>query len=478
MKGKLNIYRDNFLEKEELNRLMSFINDNPAMFLFVSNTQNFGILQQLSPLSIDPAFKVEVGTNANTIKIAVDSYAFDKYGQLIQQRAFDNLPIPIDDQWYWVKISHRYDNYEQGFVNIADDGTLSGAGTHFTEVFRGISSGFPTKVKFYKQASDGTLSPADNSDIYEVVSVGNDTTATISGNLVAEDNLRYVVLGTFSIKTSIGEITSTGIFSYDSCQIDFIAEEVEDTPPTTGFLPNEHFYTARIKSDGTTVTVQDKRVNYYFRMNFGDIIVSNKANVDASNLAPSDVTAWLAKLSVYTQAYIDTALTAFLQKSQNLNDLANKTTARDNLSVYDKGYIDATFVPLSSLTFTCSTDHLTMQTGVGPSHPVVTPSITYLNYAKISSKVYLINFTCVFQMPPSGSNNHLYIVFGSDQGSPHFSANLTGSVVLYNNSDNGFVSAALCVGYNNTVLDYKLTSGNYINSKEYILTFSCALPIS
>ena len=342
MKGALNIYRDNFLEKEELDRLMSFIKDNPALFLFISSTQSFGIIQQGLSLTLDPAFKVEVGTNSNTFKIVTDSYALDSDGNLIYQRLFDNLPIPtVDDTWYWVKISHRYDNYEAGFVDIAADGTLSGVGTTFTDVLRGISSGFPVKLKFYIQEDDGSLTAAVNSGIYEVVSVAGNGVAVISGNFTVESHLRYVVLGAFSIKTSVGAITSTGLYSYDSCNIEFVEEEVSDTPPIgTGFVENMEFYIARVKSDGATVTVQDKREGYYFRINFGDIVVSNKANIDASNLSAPDIAAWLVALDLYTATEIDSVLDTFLEKSQNLNDVANKTTARSNLGVYSTSYID------------------------------------------------------------------------------------------------------------------------------------------
>lgn len=342
MKGTLNIYRDNFLEKEELTRLINFIRDNPALYLFTANTQTFGIIQQASPLSIDTAFKIEAGTNSNTIKMSIDSYALDVNGNLIYCKAFDNLLIPsTDETWYWVKISHRYDNYEEGFVDIATDGTLSGTGTAFTEVLRGASSGFPTKIRLYSQDPDtGELTPATNSGIYEVVSVESDNTAILAGSFTTEQNLRYVVLGAFSIATSVNDISSEGIYSYDSCQIEFIEEEEEDVPPSTGFVTNEHFYIARVKSDGVTVTIQNKRTNYYFRLNFGDIVVTNKANVDASNLSGTDISAWLSVLSLYTQSQIDTALTAFLTKSQNLNDLDSKSTARDNLEVYSKTYVD------------------------------------------------------------------------------------------------------------------------------------------
>jgi hypothetical protein len=347
MKGQLNIYRDSFLEKEELDRLMSFIKDNPALFLFISSTQSFGIVQQGLSLAVDPAFKVEVGTNSNSVKIITDSYALDKNGNLMYLRAFDNLPLPTTDSaWYWMKISHRYDNYEPGFVDIAVDGTLSGVNTEFTDVLRGASSGFPVKLQFFTQADDGSLTPATNSGIYEVVSVADNTTAVIAGNLSAESNLRYVVLGAFSIKTSVAAITSTGIYSYDSCNVEFIAEEVTDTPPTTGYTVNEDFYIARVNSDGALVTVQDKRVDYYFRINFGDIVVSNKANVDASNLGGSDVLAWLAALAVYTSGQVDSLLASYMLKSQNLNDLTNKATARTNLDVYSKETIDNAFSAL------------------------------------------------------------------------------------------------------------------------------------
>jgi hypothetical protein len=343
MKGALNIYRDNFLEKEELDRLMSFIKDNPALFIFINSTQSFGIIQQGASTTVDPAFKVEVGTNSNSLKIITDSYALDSNGNLICLKAFDNLPIPTTDStWYWMKISHRYDNYEPGFVDIAVDGTLSGVNTKFLEVLRGGSSGFPVKLKFFTQGVDGTLTPATNSGIYEVVSVAGDTTAIIAGNLSSESNLRYVVLGAFSIKTSVASITSTGIYSYDSCQIDFVTETVTDTAPTTGFTTGEDFYIARVNSDGATVTVQDKRsiANSYFRINFGDIVISGKADINASNLSAPDITSWLTKLVLYTSTQVDTALASYMLKSQNLNDVTSKATARTNLDVYDKAYID------------------------------------------------------------------------------------------------------------------------------------------
>lgn len=341
MKGKLNIYRDSFLEREELNRLVSFIEDNPALFLFISSTQSFGIIQQGVSLTLDPCFKVEVGTNANTIKVGVDSYALDIDGNLIYQRAFDNMPIPTDDLWYWVKVSHRYDNYEQGFIDIGGDGTLTGVGTLFTETLRGASSGFPTKVRFYIEESDGSLTVANNGSIYEVVSVEDDTTAIVAGSFVPESNLRCVVLGAFSIKTSIGSITSTGLYSYDSCSVEFVLEESTDTPPSTGFIADSNFYVARIKCNGATTTIQDKRSNYYFRLDFGDIVVNNKADINAANLTAPDILAWLSKLNIYTQSEVDSAVSLLLEKSENLNDLANKATARSNLGVYSTTVIDA-----------------------------------------------------------------------------------------------------------------------------------------
>ena len=470
MKGQLNIYRDNFLEKEELDRLMSFIKDNPALFLFISSTQSFGIVQQGLSLSVDPAFKVEVGTNSNSLKIITDSYALDKNGNMMYLRAFDNLPLPTTDSaWYWMKISHRYDNYEQGYVDIAVDGTLSGVGTTFTDVLRGASSGFPVKLQFFTQADDGSLTPAINSGIYEVVSVAGDTGAIIAGNLSAEIHLRYVVLGAFSIKTSVAAITSTGIYSYDSCNVEFVAEEVSDTAPVTGYTAGEDFYIARVNSNGSLVTVQDKRVDYYFRINFGDIVVSNKANIDASNLTAPDVAAWLIALAIYTSGEVDSLLASYMLKAQNLNDVTNKVTARANLGVYATSYIDALG------TFTEGTSALTMSTGAYP-YTTVTPSSTIWNYAKIGM-TYLINLACTCAMPGSGSNGHLYITFGSSVGSPVFETGLVGAVSVYDDNAGAFVPAIIQRGYSAQVLDVELLSGNYVNSHTYTISFSCALPL-
>jgi hypothetical protein len=471
MKGALNIFRDSFLEKEELDRLMSFIKDNPALFLFISSTQSFGIIQQGLSLAVDPAFKVEVGTNSNSLKIGTDSYALDRNGNLIYQRAFDNLPLPtVDSTWYWLKASHRYDNYEQGFVDIAVDGTLSGVDTAFTEVLRGASSGFPVKIKFFTQADDGSLTPATNSGIYEVVSVAGANTALIAGNLSAETHLRYVVLGAFSIKTSVAAITSTGMYSYDSCNIEFIEEEVTDTPPVTGYTANEDFYIARVSSDGATVTVQDKRVNYYFRINFGDIVVSNKADIGATNLTAPDIAAWIATLSVYTVAEMSAILDNYMVRSQNLNDLTNKTTARANLDVYAKGYIDALG------TFTQGTTALAMSTGTGPSYAAVTPSVTGWSYSKLG-KAYMINFVCTCTMPGADSNSHLYITFGGSVGSPVFEAGMLGAANVYDATGNALKPAQLQSGYSAQVIDISLLTGNYTNGSTYVISFSCVLPL-
>jgi hypothetical protein len=476
MKGALNIYRDNFLEKEELDRLMSFIKDNPALFLFISSTQSFGIIQQGLSLAVDPAFKVEVGTNSNSLKITTDSYALDKNGNLMYLRAFDNLPIPtVDSTWYWMKIYHRYDNYEQGFVDIAVDGTLSGVSTVFTAVLRGASSGFPVKLQFFTQADDGSLTPATNSGIYEVVSVASDNTAVIAGNLSAETHLRYVVLGAFSIKTSVAAITSTGIYSYDSCQVDFVTEAVSDTPPA--YTSGEEFYIARVNSDGATVTIQDQRSlqSSYFRINFGDIVISGKADANAGNLTAPNIAAWLAALAVYTSSQVDSLVAGYLAKSQNLNDLQSKSLARSNLDVYSTESVDTAIAALG--TFSKGTSALTMETGTGPTYTPVTPSATIWNVAKIG-KMLVVNFSCYFQFPGAGTTNHLFITFGAAQGTPQFASGLVGAVILFCSTTSVFQPAAIGNGYAANVLDVQPEVGNYANSTQYILNFSCVLPLS
>ena len=125
-------------------------------------------------------------------------------------------------------------------------------------------------------------SQAVNSGFYEVVDItdNNNITLTSAIDFVAESNLRMVVLGT----TPLGEMLSTeqkeGLYKYDSCEIELIAEDEDDTEtpphrstdnPDLTFIQDEMFYISRVKNNAGFVDVDNS--NPYVRNEFWEFNV-------------------------------------------------------------------------------------------------------------------------------------------------------------------------------------------------------------
>ena len=342
--GKLNIYRrDIHLEKEEIDRMLTFIDNDVAKFLFVTNALKFGIIK-LDKVD-DPSFKVQAGTNSNSIKLLGSTtrggnYAIDKVGNLIFLPPKDNIEVPTIGEHYWVKISHKYDIVEDGTISVDLNGNVSGSSTIFTDVLRGQSSGFPVFVKLYTENSDGTYSVSENNpSVYEVVQVVSDGVAILGGDFTAESNLKYVVLGCYAIGSPIYDNEEDGLYLYDSCKVELVKELISETEPTS--VEGEEFFIARVLAvPGTgNIEIQDKRSSKYYTLDIQNISTSSKAEIDASNLSSGNVTSWLTKLSVLTASEISTLLANKADKGGT--NLTNAGTWRNNLSVYETGEVDA-----------------------------------------------------------------------------------------------------------------------------------------
>lgn len=247
----LNLQNDLFLGLQELQRQQKFLKDDGYIRLLKSIVNNFGIVK----VDIDSSFanfKVEGGTNTGTIKIATDSYAVNKDINIIFQKIIDNILIADDSSWYWVKISFEERNTEEGVINLATNGDITGIGTKFSEVLRDQSN-YPVKVNF----PSSVLNTGD----YQVVSVLSDTSAILSGStgFTSENDLKYRVVGSFT--PGINPSGNDRIpYFYNSCNLELILETVLNTPPVK--IVNEEFYIARVQRTGPTVTIQDKRTEF------------------------------------------------------------------------------------------------------------------------------------------------------------------------------------------------------------------------
>lgn len=258
--SKLNISRNIFLEKEELNRFQDFLLNDTIASIFLENSSSWGIIRTIFS-GPSPDYLVEVGTNLGTIKIDSLSKAVDVDRLLILQKPIDNISVPQDNSWYWVKISHKYSPLEEGECSINANGEVTGLNTKFSEVLRGHSSEVPVKIKFYKDGG------AINNQIYEVLSLNTvtpDLNLILVGNeFQPESGLRYYVIGSTPIFEVITSQQEEGLYFYDGCNIELILEEVEDTPPVSNFIEDKQFYIARVRNSAGSITIQDKRTDWW-----------------------------------------------------------------------------------------------------------------------------------------------------------------------------------------------------------------------
>lgn len=291
--SKINLNRNLFLEREEILRFQKFMLESAVNKTFLSNTTNWGIIDTSGGSSPND-FKVEAGSTSGTVKISNLSRALQNEGLLIEQKAFDNLAIPNDSSYYWLKIGHTYSKLEEGTISISSQGVVTGVGTKFTEVLRGQSTEVPVKIK---------LVSTNNIAIYEIVDVVDDLNLVLQGeSFVAENGISYYVIGSTPLGVTITTEQQEGLYDYDSCLITQVSETVEDTEPA-GLVNGEEFWIARVINNSGTVTIEDKRTGYYWE-------------------------------------YYIRGVSDKLDKDENLNDLPNKTTARANLNVYSQIEVD------------------------------------------------------------------------------------------------------------------------------------------
>lgn len=244
-----NLNSDLFLGSTELNRLLKFIDESGFRKLLLQNSLGFGIVNNSLGGNFN-SLKVEQGTNVGTVKIN-DGLAIDGDGQLITYFETDNIEISNNNSWYWITIAHQHDHREQGLCSIDANGNLSFPGGELLSILRGLPNN-PVKVAFTNATT--------NIFEYEVVEVIDDENAVLAGDFSAESNLRLSVIGAFTPDV-VAPLASKYPFRYDGCDLQITLETILNTPPT---LTDDYQFTiARVKRNGSSLTIQDKRVDIF-----------------------------------------------------------------------------------------------------------------------------------------------------------------------------------------------------------------------
>lgn len=235
---------DLFLGSQELNRFQRFLREDGYVKFLLENALSFGIVHK----DIDDGdwnyFRVEQGANQGDIKIN-SGVGVDSSGRFIVLPDV-GYTLENNNQFYWIKIAHQYDSREEGTVSISRDGTLNGANTSFLSSLRGIPNN-PVKVRFSGAST--------NIYEYEVVEVINDTQAVLAGNFTDESELRLIVAGAFTPDV-VPPSGDKEPYQYDGCQVSFAQEAVLNTAPA---LNDGEYWIARVKRNGSTITIEDKR---------------------------------------------------------------------------------------------------------------------------------------------------------------------------------------------------------------------------
>lgn len=276
--SKLNISRNVFLEREELTNMLSFLATAPLMKAVLQASYSFGMITN-DPSKINPntvnkpvnednlvdPFKVETGTNSGTIKI-LPGMALTSQGEFIDIGVEDNIAVPNDSNFYWVKIGYQTRNYEKGYVSVNSQGVVSGS-VNFSGKVRGQSSSTPVSIRFEKQ--DGSV-PINNG-VYQIVNVidNQNLLLTSASTFVAESNLRVIVLGTLPLGGVLTSEQRNGLYTYDDYVISLVPEVSVSTPPEK---EADEYYIARVQNSGGTVSVSNEVKSEYWSL--GNIFMS------------------------------------------------------------------------------------------------------------------------------------------------------------------------------------------------------------
>lgn len=260
--AQINVNRNTFLEKEEVMNMQSFLQNSLLGKILIAGSYTFGIVTN-NPKKFDPdfvtnddfidnkVFEVEVGTQGGTIKI-LPGMAVNALGQVINLTSiYDNLTVPSDNVYYWLKVGYSTKNYENGLVSINQKGVVTGT-VDFSGKVRGQSGKTPVAIRFMKDDGSQPL----NNGVYEIVNVidNKNLVLTSESDFVAESNLQVIILGTIPLGKVFTDKQLEGLYTYDYYTFSLVQEVTLEQPPTKS---SNEFYLARVRNSGGTVSVDN-----------------------------------------------------------------------------------------------------------------------------------------------------------------------------------------------------------------------------
>lgn len=260
--AQINVNRNTFLEKEEVMNMQSFLQNSLLGKILIAGSYTFGIVTN-NPKKFDPdfvtnddfidnkVFEVEVGTQGGTIKI-LPGMAVNALGQVINLTSiYDNLTVPSDSVYYWLKVGYSTKNYENGLVSINQKGVVTGT-VDFSGKVRGQSGKTPVAIRFMKDDGSQPL----NNGVYEIVNVidNKNLVLTSESDFVAESNLQVIILGTIPLRKVFTDKQLEGLYTYDYYTFSLVQEVTLEQPPTKS---SNEFYLARVRNNGGTVSVDN-----------------------------------------------------------------------------------------------------------------------------------------------------------------------------------------------------------------------------
>lgn len=260
--SQINVNRNTFLEKEEVMSMQSFLQNSLLGKILIAGSYTFGIVTN-NPKKFDPdfvtnddfidnkVFEVEVGTQGGTIKI-LPGMAVNALGQVINLTSiYDNLTVPSDSVYYWLKVGYSTKNYENGLVSINQKGVVTGT-VDFSGKVRGQSGKTPVAIRFMKDDGSQPL----NNGVYEIVNVidNKNLVLTSESDFVAESNLQVIILGTIPLGKVFTDKQLEGLYTYDYYTFSLVQEVTLEQPPTKS---SNEFYLARVRNNGGTVSIDN-----------------------------------------------------------------------------------------------------------------------------------------------------------------------------------------------------------------------------